>query len=188
MPKFTNEPPPETKGYALPIVRTPAHGKFEAIVTSDDLIGTNTHWWGGRTVPCEAPECEACHNGSPFRWHAYCSCYNPNTGLHVLYEVTAQAAETLVQYRRSHNTLRGALIRAYRWRSAPNGRVVLRATPSATPHDVLPKPPNLLKILAILWKFPENGVHTDGRGPGGADFVPRPVPDNCKPPPDPTGV
>jgi len=175
VPKFTNTPPADPKGYALPIVRTPSSGKFSAIVTSDDLVGTNTHWWGGRTVPCDAPDCEPCRNGCPYRWHAYCSAYNPRTAVHVLFECTAQAAETLVQYRRAHSTLRGCLIEAYRWRSAANGRVVMRATPAAQSPDTLPKPPDLLKVLSIIWQMNENAHATGANGPGGKDIIPRPT-------------
>jgi hypothetical protein len=182
MPRFSNAPPADQKEFALPIMRTPAHGKFQAIVTSEDLLGCNTHWWGGRTVPCEAPDCEACREGSPYRWHAYCSAFIPKTAIHVLFECTAQASETLVQYRVAHGTLRGCLIDAYRWRSAPNGRVIIRATPAAQPPDTLPKPPDLLKVLTVIWQL-NNGSMTKGEhGPYGQYLDPahrrQPIPDN----------
>jgi len=61
----------------LPLVRTPANRSLKAVVTSDALIGTDTHFWGGHTVPCERPECDACNHGIAYRWHGYLSAYNP---------------------------------------------------------------------------------------------------------------
>lgn len=160
MPKYSNVPPKDPRGYALPIVRTPAGRKFRATITSPDIIGCNTHFWGGKTVPCEAPECEACRNGVPFRWHAYCSAILHPNNLHVVYETTALAAENLVLYRKSHATLRGCLIEAYRWRGAANGRIIIHCEPSAQAPDTLPTPPDLTKCLAIIWQLPEAQVST----------------------------
>lgn len=164
MPNYTREPPKESAGVSLPIFRTPASGKIRAIVTSEDLVGTNTHFWGGHTVPCGGAVCDACRNGIPFRWHAYLTAYVPQKGLHFLYECTATAAEVLVAWRRKHGRLRGCVFEAYRWRSARNGRVMLRCEPH--PDDVvqLPAPPVLENVLAILWQLPKDNVKpTDER-------------------------
>lgn len=161
MPKYTNVPPKDPRGHALPIMRTPAGKKFRCTITSPDIVGCNTHYWGGKTVPCEAPECEACRNGIPYRWHAYCSAVLHPNMLHIIYEVTALAAEALVLYRKSHTTLRGCLVEAYRWRGAANGRIILKCEPSAQPPDSLPTPPDLTRCLAIIWQLPEDAVSTD---------------------------
>lgn len=158
MPKYSNTPPNDPRGYALPIVRTPAGRKFQAIITSEDLIGCNTHFWGGKTVPCEAPDCEACKNGMPYRWHAYCSAVLHPQGLHVIYEVTALAAEALVTFRHSNGTLRGCAIEAYRWKGSANGRVIIKCERTSRTLDSLPKPPDLIHCLSIIWQLPDKDL------------------------------
>lgn len=168
MPKFTNSPPSDPRGYALPIVRTPAGRKFQAIITSDDLVGCNTHFWGGKTVPCESPDCEPCKKGIPYRWHAYCSAVLHPQGLHVLYEVTALAAETLVTYRRSNSTLRGCALEAYRWKGAANGRVIIKCERTSRDLDSLPSPPDLVHCLSIIWQLPKNSIEEGEHSPFGS--------------------
>lgn len=170
MLKFSNTPPDDPRGHALPIVRTPAGKKFAAVITSDDIVGCNTHFWGGKTVPCEVPDCEACKNGMPYRWHAYCSAVLQPSGLHVLYETTALAAENLVTFRRSNGTLRGCLIDAYRWRGSANGRVIIKCERTSQALDTLPPEPNLIRCLAIIWQLPENGVACGDATPFGANL------------------
>lgn len=185
MPAFSNTPPTDPRGYALPIMRTPTSRKFQAIITSDDLIGCNTHFWGGKTVPCEAPDCEACKNGMPFRWHAYCSAVLHPQGLHILYEVTALAAEALVTFRRANSTLRGCAIEAYRWRQNPNGRVIIKCERTSRSLESLPDPPDLIKCLSIIWQIPADAmakqehtqfgarIHVEADYPGHKHPIPR---------------
>lgn len=158
MPSYSNTPPPNSYGQALPIQRTPANRPLKAIITSPDLIGCNTHFWHGQTTPCTAPNCEPCKDASPYRWHAYCSAFIPPTSLHFLYETTAAAAEQLVTYRRANDTLRGCKFTAYRWRQAINGRVVIHTEKSTFADDQLPEAPNLEIVLATLWHLPHDNL------------------------------
>ena len=130
MPVWSNDIPEDPRGYALPLLRCPAAVDFESVVTSENLIGTNTHFWGGHTVPCTGHDCEPCQAGSEFRWHAYQSAYNPKDQLHFIFECTAHAAKPFGKYRKEHGTLRGCQFRAYRWKRRKNGRVIIRCTPS----------------------------------------------------------
>lgn len=165
MPSYSNEPPPEPNGVALPIRRTPASKALVAIVTSEDLAGTYTHFFKGRTRPCEAPDCEACEAGIPFRWHAYLTALERETMLHFLFECTAQAAEPFVQYRKAHLALRGCLFVAKRWRTTANSRVIIQTKPANLEHVTLPRAPDIPAVLAILWSLPKGEVTTCGRDP-----------------------
>lgn len=191
MPQFSHDVPADPRGPAFPIVRTPPGRAFSGIVTSPNLVGCFTHYYHGRTIPCEGdgcrlcmagetatinadgktvhgvgeheiecdgPPCEACHDGVPYRWHAYQSLYVPATSLHCLFECTAQAADHFVEYRDAHNTLRGCEIEARRYNSRPNGRILIRCRPANLTGIILPKPPDLIKCLAILWGFPAGHV------------------------------
>jgi len=149
-----NNLPDEAQNQSLPIHRTPATKTLTAIITSEDLLATFTHYYRGRTTPCEKPDCEPCRNGMPYRYHAYVSAWSPRSQLHFIFECTAQAAENLVAHRDKYKTLRGCQIEAYRWGKKQNGRVVLHTTPSGVAPSDLPLPPDLVKCLSVLWNIP----------------------------------
>ena len=186
MPHFSSNVPVDPRGPAYPIVRTPISRPLVAIVTSPNLVGCYTHYWKGRTIPCEGPECplcmagkepilttagktvhivnkleiecdgppcEACQAGMPYRWHAYQSILSSKDHLHCLFECTAQAAEHFTEYRDAHQTIRGCQFEASRLHSKPNGRIIIRTRPADLTGISLPKPPDLVKCLGILWGF-----------------------------------
>lgn len=162
MPIWTNSPPDDPRGHGLPIVRTPANRSLKAIVTSDNIVGCDTHYWGGHTVPCDRPECDACNNGIAYRWHGYLTAFNPDDQLHFIFEFTAQAAATFINYLESHDTLRCCQFEAYRWRHTKNGRVIINAQNSAYSSRSLPKAPDICKVMAIIWRLPPKEVFTAG--------------------------
>lgn len=162
MPTWSKAPPDDPRGHGLPIIRTPAARSLTAIVTSAGLMGCDTHYWGGHTVPCERPECDACENGIAYRWHGYLSAYNPHDQLHFIFEMTAQAAQTFVKYLEGHDELRCCQFEAWRWRHAKNGRVIIKVSHSAVPSRALPKAPDICKIMSIIWRLPAPNVQTHG--------------------------
>jgi len=118
------------------------------------MIGCPTHWFGGRTVPCEAHNCQACLEGTPWRWHGYLGALkNPNRQ-HVIVEWTAQAADQINRYRTTHPSLRNAIITARRHRNQRNGTVIVELTTGDPDKLHLPDPPDLIKCLSILWNIP----------------------------------
>lgn len=162
MPNWSTDVPDDPRGQGLPLLRTPAGSRLRAIVTSTDLIGCETHFWGGHTVPCEAPECEACQNGVAYRWHGYLSAFNPLDSLHFIFEMTDQAARFFTAYRKEHNALRCCQFEAYRWHSKKNGRVMIKCERSAVLSSALPQAPDLKKVMAIIWRLPIPNVQTLG--------------------------
>ena len=162
MPQFTTQPPEDPRGHGLPLIRTPANGKIVLAITTDNLIGCPTHWYGGRTVPCEGENCQPCLEGYPWRWHGYLAGILPGTRRHVLMEFTAQAAEQITQYRDSHQTLRAAILTANRHRNRHNGRVIVSLKPGDNDHLHLPPAPDVIGALSILWNLPATkGEPTD---------------------------
>lgn len=158
MPVYSNTPPADPRGRPLPIRRTPAARPLVVVITSEDLVGCFTHYYGGRTVPCEAPDCPACQDQTPYRWHAYIGVLETRTHEHVLLELTAQATDPLIAYRARHGTLRGCLIEATRAHNRQNGRVVLRCKPADLQQINLPPPPSIERALSILWNLPIPGI------------------------------
>lgn len=158
MPTWTNHPPNDPRGHALQLIRTPANGKLTLAVTSSDMIGCNTHWYGGRTVPCQEPDCDACKDGMPWRWHAYLAALVAGTRHHVLVEFTAQAAQIIRDYRNAHGTLRGCIITACRYKNRHNGRVLINCAPGSLEQMNLPPAPNLINVLSLIWNIPSTDM------------------------------
>ncbi len=131
-----------------------------------DEQGNAFHTVRGTKIPCDGPPCEACRNGIPFRWHAYQSVFLKKTLAHVIFECTAQASLPFVEYRKEFGTTRGCLFTAGRRTFAPNSRIVITTKPFDISTIRLPKPPNIIKCLAILWDLPTKNVTVDGIHPG----------------------
>lgn len=165
MPTYTNQPPKPDKGPALPIRRTPAYKPLIAISTAEDILGTYTHYYQGRTTPCEAPNCPACNDGIPFRWHAYLTAIDTDTGLHFIFECTAQAAEAFTTYRSAHGTIRGCQFKATRMHAKPNARIIIQTKPADLTERNLPQAPDLCAALAILWQLHKAAVQKTNNHP-----------------------
>lgn len=162
MPNWSTDVPKDSRGPAFPIKRTPTSRAITALVTSEDLIGCDTHFWGGHTVPCSAPNCDACGQGIPFRWHGYLAAVDCKTHLHFIFEMTAQAAEAFKDFRAAHSTLRGCIFEAKRLKSIVNSRVCIRCKPADLREQHLPKAPDLRKCMAIIWNVPDPDVEVSG--------------------------
>ena len=158
MPKFSDCPPPESHGRSFPVRRTPTGTPLSAVCLSENLVGTKTHYWGGRTTPCEDDRCEACQHGIAWRWHGYFIARDTTMGLLFLYEFTAAAAEAFIEYRHQHGTLRGCEFKARRHNGQPNGQVLISCRPTDLDHRFLHAPPDTIEILSRLWNLRPTGI------------------------------
>lgn len=154
MLEFETTPPVDPNGQPLPIHRTPSKGMLVGIVTSKTLLGTYTHYYGGRTVPCTHESCEACRDGTPYRWHAYLSAYSFERKLHFLFECTAAASDAFVRYASENESLRGCVFQARRSSSRMNARVQIECHKYSGADRDLPPPADLVSALARLWNIP----------------------------------
>lgn len=152
--------PANADGQPLPIRRTPISGAIVATITTPSFVGTNTHFWGGRTTPCTPPNCDACDSGCPFRWHAYIAAIEFAKNSQFLFECTSSAAEQLEAYIRDHGTLRGCTFRASRASKRQNARVIIETHPYTGKGTDIPRAPDLPKVLARLWNIPINQILT----------------------------
>ncbi len=162
MPQFSNEAPDDPRGHSLQILRTPTGAALTAIVTSEDLIGCPTHFWGGRTTPHEDEDCKACEAGLPWRWHSWLSAWNPRDHHHFIFESTARVTKIFTAYRDNHHTLRGCKFRAHRRSNIPNSRVLLECQPTDLDGVRLPNPPDLIKCMSIIWNIREPNLDVQG--------------------------
>lgn len=145
------------------MIRTPANRPFVAIVSSDDLVGTNTHYYHNRTTPCEGTGCPICAEGHSWRWHGYLSCVDQGTKEHVLFEFTAQASDAFRAYRDRYSTLRGCLFKATRHAQRYNGRVTIQTRPADLEGKDLPPGVNLTAMLCHIWNIPVPEAEITGR-------------------------
>jgi len=151
--QFSNEPPETGRRPGIALVRTPGNRPLVAIVTSDDLVGTNTHYYRNRTSPCEGDGCPICAEGLSWRWHGYLSCVDQGTKEHILFEFTAQASDAFRAYRARYGTLRGCLFKATRHAQRYNGRVSIQTRPADLEGKDLPPPVNLKAMLCHIWNI-----------------------------------
>ena len=154
MPTFSSDLPTERKHMGFDLKRTPADKPLQAIVTAEAMTVTNTHYWGGRTVPCEMPDCEACNASVPYRTHVYVSAFDPKTHVHLIFECTEHAARAFAEYITANSTLRGCYFSAARPKGTKNGQVVITTRPADLTRVSLPSPPDLVQALSVIWRLP----------------------------------
>lgn len=177
MPTWSSELPPNQKHMGFDLIRTPQTAPIHAIITCDKMIVCDTHYWGGRTLPCErnaaqpetsitATHCPACNDSIPFRTHAYVSAMMAKTYQHFIFECTAHAAKALAEYYQANNTLRACIIHALRPKAQRNSPVVITTNTANLTKIKLPDPPDIIKALCTIWRVPLNGVTTTTTQPG----------------------
>lgn len=160
MLELSNTPPDDPNGQPLPLRRTPNKGNLVGIITARQLLGTHTHFYGGRTVPCTHEDCAPCRDGTPYRWHAYVSAYDLQKHLHYLFECTAAAADAFVKYAAEHETLRGCLFSARRSSTRMNARVEIDTRLYTGSDRDLPPGADVVTALARLWNIPITQILT----------------------------
>lgn len=157
-----NTPPDDPRGTSLPLLRCPPNRALVGTIVSHDLVGCNTHYYRGRSIPCDQGQCPACEDGMPWRWHAWVGLWLDATGKIVLLELTAAACEPLKTYREAYGTLRGCRLKAQRANSSPNSRVILQTKPADLEKITLPAEPNVLNALSIIWGLANDELTVDG--------------------------
>lgn len=165
MPAFSNQLPTQQKHMGYDIKRTPAASPLRAIVTSDDILVCNTHFWHGRTLPCErmqtdaagnvtAGDCQPCNDAMPYRTHVYVSAFDGKTHEHFIFECTSNAAKAFAEHRAAAGTLRGCGFQASRPKCGKNSKVIIELIATNPARLQLPEAPNLIKALCVIWRLP----------------------------------
>lgn len=158
MPHWSNELPQQEKHMGFDLRRTPATSSLRAIITCDDILVCDTHFFHGRTSPCERPDCPACNDAIPYRTHVYVSAFNPKTMEHFIFECTSNAAKPFAEYKQTATTLRGCLFDASRPKGAKNSKVVISTATANLSRNPLPEPPNIMLALSVIWRLPLTGL------------------------------
>ena len=169
MPTWRSELPPEGKNTGFDLRRTPASGAILAIVTCENLIVCDTHYWHGRTLPCERvvndegrtiddSGCQACREKAAWRTHVYVSAFDAKKREHFIFECTAMAAKPMAEYRQATGTLRGCIIHATRPKGLKNAKVAIETNTANQAKCPLPNPPDITAALAVIWRLPRTAI------------------------------
>lgn len=165
MPRFSNHLPTEAKHQGFDLKRTPPAAPISGIVTCDDILVCDTHFFAGRTVPCERivnehgrtiddSPCPACQRKQAWRSHVYVSAFATKTAEHFIFECSTNAAKAFAEYRAANPTLRGCGFTANRPKCTANAKVVIVTTAMDLAKRHIPQAPNVERCLAIIWRIP----------------------------------
>ena len=151
--------------------RTPGVGALQAIITCDDLLVCDTHFYRGRTAPCERlindegktideSPCAACLDKASYRTHVYLSAFIVKNCEHFIFECTSNAAKALDDYRKATGSLRGCIMYASRPKGLKNSKVVIETNTANLSKVKLPPAPDLERALAVIWRIPTPALET----------------------------
>ena len=147
----------------MPLVRAPVNGKLAGLITAAQPVFAPTHWFGGRTVPCTEPECTACNEHRPTRWHAYITIWTPQTNTQILLELPEAASHRLSELSDVHGKLRGGRLAVFRNGNRQNSRVIINFWPNDATQYRLPKEPNIRNILEHIWQLDRQPQKINGQ-------------------------
>lgn len=160
MPEWANTPPPCPHDQQYRLIRAPAFKPLRCLILADKPLGCPTHYYHGRTMPCENPLCEPCSLGIPWRWHSYLPVQVAGTNERCILELTAQATEQLGPALAEYQTLRGIVIIIQRPTKRPNGRVQISVEPGRKPETTVPPAPNIKACMAHIWGLDDRPLTT----------------------------
>jgi len=169
MPVFRNSIPQGSGDHGFDLRRTPANGALQGIVTCEDVLVCDTHFFRGRTTPCERTfndegktiddsACVPCREKIGFRTHVYVSVFDVKKREHFIFECTATAAKSLGEYKQSNGTLRGCILYASRPKGTKNSKVFIETNTANLQKLPIPKPPDIQKALCVIWRIPLNAL------------------------------
>lgn len=169
MPTWSTKLPPEGKHQGFDLKRTPASAVLQAVCTCENILVCDTHYWHGRTTPCERTVnedgktiddscCPACRDKQAWRTHAYVSAFQVKNADHFIFESTANAAKAFAEYFAAAGTLRGCGFYANRPKCGQNSKVVIVTTAVNLTKVILPNPPDVARALSVIWRLPQTAL------------------------------
>lgn len=154
-----NRRPPDNEprgGWSLR--RCPTKGFLAVVIVSHDLMGRYTHYFAGRTRPCQGNDCEACNKNMRPRWHGYLCAIDLQTNEKIIVEVTSSIASQLGEWFDSHRTLKGSRMKLERRSPKPNGKITCKLAEPAPGTGELPTAPDIRPIMNKIWEVYEARV------------------------------
>jgi len=150
--KRCDRPPAVVK--VIPIMKVKADSKFSCVVCSHDIFGMYTHWNGRHTEPCmgDKKTCGLCKKGLPRRWVGYLHITQPTGVGSAFLELTATAANMLLNSLGEIKSLRATRIFVYRLGGKLRSPIQIDVLGIAEPAMQLPAPKDPTPTLSVVWK------------------------------------
>lgn len=148
---FSRRPSEARPARRWDIVRVKAGKAIMGVMLGHDVVGAYTHWWGGRTVPCNGPDCSPCSKNVELRWHGYLPLYSLKTRDTSIVEFTEACVEVIDRWFSEHRTLRGCVIEIHRPGAKANGELRAKVYDGPLAKAVLPESPQVEEILMRMW-------------------------------------
>lgn len=126
--------------------------RIEMVCLSDQPIGTNLHYWRGRSTPCNQTDCPACREGHTPRWKGYLFICPIKTRRVLIFEYTQRAHQEFTDQLAKRNTLRGLVFSAGRLGAKPNSPLQILMTDTVVDPTTLPNPEDLAEVLERMWE------------------------------------
>lgn len=153
MAHWTTAPERNPENQPYRIHRTPATRELKVISVSQQLIGTQLHYWKGRSTPCTGHTCTACQAGQKARWKGYFQALNEQTNVVQIIEVTDRVYDAFAAQIRQHGSLRGLGIRLSRINGRVNGPLHVEFDGPKRSDGQLPEAAPLIEILERMWEL-----------------------------------
>ncbi|KKM75492.1 hypothetical protein LCGC14_1389670 [marine sediment metagenome] len=153
MSSWPSTPPPDGKIPGIRIVRTPATARLNVTCYSRTIVGAMTHYAGGRTQLCTAPNCPECDLHHAPRWYGYLAVYGRQSLARRIFEFPQGPFGEFRDYTSRWKDLLGVQITAYRQPARPNGPVQIDLAPPDENVNRYPDEPDVFRILCQIWKL-----------------------------------
>lgn len=147
----------------LELVTLRAGARQRGLVTCDKFLEVETHFIGGRTLPCLDEGCAACDLKRPRRYEAFASVVWSHNTKHQIVRLTRNAMLMAKSALIDVCSPRGYVLEIERRTARANGRLVVTVDPTIVPGRKMPDAPDLLAHLARVWRIDGMEVVGDER-------------------------
>jgi hypothetical protein len=150
--------PPRRRTPHREIHRVLGFNKLKAVCLSKTVWGLWTHWNGRASIPCTSHRgsCTGHRQAWPMRWKGLLHVWSPETTKHAFVELTARAANMLIDQLAEGELLRGCWLELERSKGGRNGRLCARILGRLPDLSSLPNAEDPFETLCVVWGWDPN--------------------------------
>lgn len=148
---WQDEPTPVAAGSRPDLIRCGPGSLPPLICLCRRHVGSELHYWQGRSFPHLKQDCPACAAKNVATWKGYIGVWNPATRLCGVLEFTLGCVSALDAWFMARGTLRAATLSVKRAGLKANGKLSITVSPSQWGCDQLPEEPDVKHQLSIMW-------------------------------------
>lgn len=148
---WQEHPAPIAPGTRLDLIRCKTGSLPPLIVLSERHVGTEIHWYNGRSFPHLKNGCPACAAKRPGVWKGYLAVWQPKARVPAILEFTARCTSALDAHYLAYGTLRAAAVTLTRKGTKEKGPLTLDVTMSQHAPNDLPAAPDIRRALTAMW-------------------------------------